>query len=182
MSVLMWAVLALLGGLAVVWVGGRRAQPAREPLPEGVELPATARQRAAWGARGAGLLLSGGAAAGVIVNGPDRTYEDDGVRLLFTALVLAAVAAAAGVTMWAKRPGAKAGALDERDQAILAQAPAAQAVAVLVTLAIWTVGLTERFHGAGAVPVFYLYLLFWSCLLVNLLAEPVGILAGYRRS
>lgn len=182
MSVIMWAVLALLGGLGVVWIGTRRALPAREPLPEGVELPPTLVQRLSWWSLGVGLVLSAGAAAVVVANGPDRTYGDDGVRLLFTGLVLAAVVVVGGATMWGKQRALKAGGFDERDEAILARAPAAQGGAMLVTLAIWVIGLTERFHAAGAVPVFYLYLLFWSCLLVNLMALPVGVLAGYRRS
>lgn len=182
MSVLMWAVLALLGGLGVVWIRVRRELPAREPLPEGVALPATLLQRVSWWALGVGLVLSAGAAAVVVVNGPDRTYADDGVRMLFTLLVLAAIAAVGGASIWGKQSALKPSAFDERDQAILARAPAVQGVAVIVALAIWIIGLAEHFHAAGAVPVFYLYLLFWSCLLVNVLALPVGILAGYRRS
>ena len=182
MSMLMWAVLALLAGLGVVWIRVRLALPAQEPLPEGVELPATLLQRVSWWALGAGLVLSAGAAAVVVVNGPDRTYADDGVRMLFTLLVLAAIAAVGGATIWGKQRSLKPSAFDERDQAILARAPAVQGAAVIVTLAIWTIGLTEHFHVAGAVPVFHLYQLFWSCLLVNLLALPVGVLAGYRRS
>jgi hypothetical protein len=118
----------------------------------------------------------------VIVHGADRTYTDDGARWLFTALVLAAVAVAGGADIWVKQKARVGKLLDERDEAILARAPRAQSVAVLLTLAVWVIGLTEQFRGAGGVPVFYLYLLFWSCLLVNLLALPVGILAGYRRS
>ena len=74
------------------------------------------------------------------------------------------------------------GQLDERDRAILGRAATAQAAGILITLAIWTVGLSETFHAAGAVPVFYLYLVFWSCVVVHLLGLPVGILLGYRRS
>ncbi len=43
------------------------------------------------------------------------------------------------------------------------------------------IGLVEHFHSAGAVPLFYMYLIFWSCLIVNLMALPIGILIGYRR-
>lgn len=52
---------------------------------------------------------------------------------------------------------------------------------MLVTLAVWLIGLQESYRAEGAVPVFYLYLMFWSVLVVSLLAFPLGILLGYRR-
>jgi hypothetical protein len=55
-------------------------------------------------------------------------------------------------------------------------------VAVLVTVAIWMVGLQERYSEAGAVPVVWLMLVFWSCVVASVLALPLGILLGYRRS
>ena len=182
MSALAWPVLALVAGLGVIWIGVRRGMPRREPLPDGVVLPTTLVQRVSGWALLAGLLLSAGAAGVVVANGPDRTYAEDGVRLLFTLLVLAAVFVVGGVAIWLGRQGRDTSELDERDRAILARAPAVQGGAMLVTLAVWVIGLMERFHDAGAVPVFYLNLVFWSCLLVNLLALPVGVLAGYRRS
>ena len=118
----------------------------------------------------------------MVVNGPQRWYDDDTIRLTVTALLLAVLVVVAGATAWlgaqAKRED---GILDERDKDILARAPAVQGVAMLLTLAVWVVGLTEHFHEAGAVPHFYLYLIFWSCVLVDALGLPLGVLIGYRR-
>jgi hypothetical protein len=51
-----------------------------------------------------------------------------------------------------------------------------------VTLALWVVGLQQAFWGVGAVPMVYLYLIFWSMLIVKSLALPLGVAIGYRRS
>ena len=72
--------------------------------------------------------------------------------------------------------------VDERDRAILSGSSGLQSGAVLTTLVVWVIGLTESFHAVGAVPLYYLNLVFWSCLVVNLLALPLGVLLGYRRS
>lgn len=181
MTVLTWAVLALVAGFALVWLRARRARPVREPLQPGTELPATLLQRASWRMLGAGLLPAAGAAAVVWVNGAERTNTDDGVRLLFTLLLLLAIGGVSGATIWLRGKAGNEREVDERDRAILERAPAAQGAGVLVVLAVWVVGLAEQFWSTGAVPVFYLYLVFWSCLLVHLLALPVGIIAGYRR-
>jgi hypothetical protein len=53
---------------------------------------------------------------------------------------------------------------------------------MLVTLALWVVGLQQAFWGVDAVPIVYLYLVFWSVPMVKALALPVGVLMGYRRS
>ncbi len=182
MSVILWGILALVVGFAALWLKARLAMPPREPLPPDVELPVTPLQRAARLSLGAGLVLTAAAAGVVLVNGPEVTYADDGVRLLFTAL-LVAVIVVLGAPSWVKARAARnPGLLDERDRAILDRAPAVQGVGTLLTLGVWTAGLVERFHGSGAVPLFYVILLFWSCLVVYLLALPIGILAGYRRS
>ncbi len=54
--------------------------------------------------------------------------------------------------------------------------------ALTAALVVWMIGLQERFWDTGFVPVYYLQLVFWSCLVVSLLAFPLGILVGYRRS
>lgn len=51
----------------------------------------------------------------------------------------------------------------------------------LLMVAVWTIALREGFAEAGAVPLYYLYPLFWSCVAVYLIGLPLGILLGYRR-
>ena len=183
MTVLLWAILALAVGLAAIAVRSRLAIPPRPPLPPDVELAATPLQRTSRWTLAVGLLLAAAAAGVVIRFGPEVTYDDDRVRLAFTLLLLAVVVVLSGAHMLLKTAADRnASLMDERDRAILERAPAIQGAGTILTLAVWVIGLTERFHQAGAVPLFYLMLLFWSCLVVNLLALPIGVLMGYRRS
>jgi hypothetical protein len=182
MSVILWGILAIAVGLAgftlVAWLG----RPSMPPLEPGTDLPATPLQRLARWGLGLGILPAIAAGWMLFRYGPQTIYDDDARRSVFTAFLLLILVvflvATVRLKTWVTRAG---GALDERDRAILARAPAFQPAAMLVTLAAWEIGLVERFHAAGAVPVFYLYLIFWSCWAVMLLALPLGILFGYRR-
>ena len=74
------------------------------------------------------------------------------------------------------------GPLDERDRVILAAAPAGQAPAMIVTLAAWTIALTETYRSTQLIPSVFLYLIFWSLLMVSVLGLLAGVVMGYRRS
>lgn len=185
MTPILWTVAALIAGLLTIVIATRLSLKRRPPLemPAGESLPSTPLQRWARACLALGLLLSAAAAAMVFGFGPDRWYHDDPVRLTVTALMLAAIVVLGFFSMrvgrWSARGDA---ALDERDRAIFDRAPSAQRVGLLVMLAVWTIGLTEAFSGTKLVPVVYIYLVFWSCLLVDLLALPIGVLFGYRRN
>jgi len=183
MSIVLWAVLALAGGFAALWVAGRLARPTSPPLPEEAQGAVTPMQRVARWSIGSGVVLAAAAAVLVVLKGAEAVFESDGLRLVFMGLLVAILGIAGVSTIWLKgQVSREGGVLDERDRAILGRAPVAQAAGMLITLAIWMIGLTEHFHEAGAVPLFYLYLVFWSCVVVHLLGLPVGILLGYRRS
>jgi hypothetical protein len=139
-------------------------------------------QRVARWSIGAGSVLTAAAVALVILNGPSATYESDAMRVVFTLLLIVILAVVGAANIWLKGQAARDdGLLDERDKVIFRQAPAVQAIGMLVTQAIWTIGLAESFHRVGSVPLFYVYLMFWSALVVNMLGLPIGILVGYRR-
>jgi len=162
---------------------GRLARRTSPPLPDDAELPATAMQKVARWTIGTGALIAAMAVALVVAKGVEVVFESDALRLTLMGLMLAILAVVGGSTIWLKGQVAREdGQLDERDRAILGRAATAQAAGLLITLAIWMVGLTEHFHAAGAVPLAYLYLVFWSCVVVHLLGLPVGVLLGYRRS
>ncbi len=180
MSIVLWGILALVGGLAALWWAARSARPADPPLP--ADLPATPLQRVARWSVGAGALFTVAAAVLVAVRGVEATFASDPLRITFMLLLLAILIVVGATTIWLKaQVGREDGALDERDEAILGRASATQAGGILVTLVIWTIGLAEHFHEAGAVPVSYLYLICWCCIVVHLLGLPVGVLIGYRR-
>jgi len=150
--------------------------------PAGSEpVPATSLERAAlWGAL-AVVAVVGAAAWLLMTNGPETVMNDDGLRLQFTAIVLSGVALFGVLAVWVPSTLMRRASLDERDRAVLARAPMFQGGLMLLTVAAWTIGLQETFRGTPGVPVTYLQLLFWSCLAANMLAWPLGILAGYRR-
>ncbi|HEX6850608.1 MAG TPA: hypothetical protein VF139_04315 [Candidatus Polarisedimenticolaceae bacterium] len=185
MQPILWSVLAIAGAFAVLFVAVNRARRRLPPIevPAGETIPTTPLQRLALFSLAAVLAFSAGAAAVVVRAGAESAWNDDVVRLSATGLVLAAVAVYAHygvrVGLWARRDG---GILDERDRAILAAAPAGQAPAMLVTLAAWMIALIERFHATHQVPSPYLYLIFWSALLVSILALLAGVVIGYRRA
>jgi hypothetical protein len=182
---ILWLILALVIAFALVAMAARRTRrllPALE-LPPGETFPATPLQRLATRSLAAAAGLTAIAAGIVIVAGPQRFWDDDAVRLTVTGLTVLAVGMGALPSIRARRwASAEDGQLDERDRTILTSASGGQAGAILVTVAAWMIGLTESFPSAGAVPVVYLYLMFWSSLLVSLLAWLGGVVLAYRRS
>jgi len=75
----------------------------------------------------------------------------------------------------------KPGQVDERDRLILSRAPVVQLWAVFISLAVWSIALTEIYWDWGQIPVIFPYLVFMSLFIVNVLAQALGILIGYWR-
>jgi len=151
--------------------------------PKGSEpIPATALQRIAFWGLLAGLLIVAAAAWMVISIGAEVIYDNDALRLQFTGIVLGGLALFAALSAWIGITLRQRAKLDERDIAVLAQAPMVQGALMLLTLAAWEIGLQETFRGTPGIPVTYIHLMFWSCLAANMLALPIGILIGYRRN
>jgi uncharacterized membrane protein len=71
--------------------------------------------------------------------------------------------------------------LDERDRLIIERSSRAQWLAVIFTLIVWTIALTEVYRDQGQVPIAFLKLIFTSTLIISALAQSLGILAGYWR-
>ena len=185
MSLILWTVLALGLVFVVVLVAARHSRSLVPPLvlPPGETLPTAPMQRLVrWSLV---LALPPMVAAGAVIAwfGPAVFSDDDAVRLSVTGLLLVSLLVLAAPSMlasvWSSRGDEK---LDERDRAILARAPAGQAAAMLVVLVVWVIALQESFRGEPGIPGVFLNLIFWSCLLVSLVAANAGILIGYRRT
>lgn len=184
MPVILWTIVAVILVLLAVFVAAHQSRSVMPALvmPPGESLPTTRMQRVTLWALLLGLPLILAAGGVVAWFGPTAFDEDAAVRLPVTGLlivgmlVLAAPALLAG--MWAARDDV----LDERDRAILARAPAGQSAAMLIVLAVWIIALTESYRGQPGIPDVFLYLIFWSCIEVSLLASNVGTLIGYRRA
>ena len=105
-------------------------------------------------------------------------YKDQGFRLIVSALWIVVPLVYLIMVNLTLR---KSEQIDERDRLILARAPKAQYVAVLVSLVAWTIGLTESFWEEGQVPVMYITLMMLSTLIIGTIGLCFGILIGYRR-
>ena len=71
--------------------------------------------------------------------------------------------------------------LDERDRLIILRSGRVQWLAVIFSLAAWTIALTEIYREQRQVPVVFLTLIFISTLIISILAQSSGILLGYWR-
>lgn len=183
MSIVMWIITAAVLAALLLWGTGRIVMRDAAPPLGDEEFPFTPLQRASLWSIGLSIAFAAGAGVILGVMGPERAMGDDAARLGVELLAVAALAAAGGGAWWVVHR-AKSGekVLDERDRAILERAPAVQSLVTILALAAWTVLLTQQFRSTGQLPVFFLQLIFWSCLVVNLLGLPAGVLMGYRRS
>ena len=71
--------------------------------------------------------------------------------------------------------------VDERDRRIMERSSKTQWVAVTISLAAWTIVLTEVYWARQQVPVVFLNLIFVSTIIISVLAQSLGILLGYGR-
>lgn len=185
MKIVFWLIIALVLAFAAFYFPVRLAQR-RLPaivLPPGESMPATALQRLARRTLVVVLILTLAAVAVVALNGFEAWWNVDAVRLPATGLLVAALLVFAYYTSriwsWTARDD---GSLDERDRAIAGASAAGQGPAMLVTLAVWMIGLVETHQSTDMIPSGYLYLVFWSCLIVGVIAQLAGVVIGYRRS
>ncbi|MFC2017601.1 hypothetical protein ACFLUD_04230 [Chloroflexota bacterium] len=111
------------------------------------------------------------------VKGGVSTFsEDQGFRLIIDGLWVGGLIFY-GILMLTLR---KQSQVDERDRLILGRAPVVQLWAVIFSLVIWTIVLTESYWDQGIPPIF-MYLVFMSTLIVSAVAQSIGILIGYWR-
>jgi hypothetical protein len=184
MTFVLWSIAAVVAAIGFAMVIVRRNQRRLPPivLAPGESMPTTPLQRLARAALAVSGLFAAAAAATVAYHSPQVFWDRDPVRLAVTGLMLAALGVFAmyqvRVASWTARDD---GTLDERDRAIIGSAPSGQAPAMIITLAAWLIGLGEAFHGMDAVPLVFVALMFWSSLLVSVLALLAGVVIGYRR-
>ncbi len=107
------------------------------------------------------------------------TFDEDlGFRLIVYAVwVGVPLAYLIVVNLTLRKPGQ----VDERDRLIMGRAPAVQLLAVIFSLVVWVIVLTELYWDKGQVPVVFLTLIMISTLIISTLAQSLGILIGYWR-
>ena len=72
--------------------------------------------------------------------------------------------------------------LDERDKFIILKANRIQWLAVIFSIVIWVIALTETYRVERQVPVDFLTLIMISILIISTLAQSLGILIGYWKT
>ena len=102
--------------------------------------------------------------------------EDQGFRLIVDGLWIGGLIFY-GLLMFTLR---RKNQIDERDRLILGRAPVVQLWAVIFSLVIWTIVLTETYWDQGIPPIF-MYIIFIATLVVSTVAQSIGILIGYWR-
>jgi hypothetical protein len=184
MTLILWTVLALAAALLAIGVAMRDLRAVRDKqagLPW-ERLPLTPLQKLSFWSLGVAVAITAAIVAILVTSGPESIGEPV-VRLTAEVLCVAGLVGYLAVsTRGLLRPGALEEVLDERDRAILERAPSAQAQAVVVLMAAWSVILTEAYWRTGQVPIVFMALIFWSCLLVSMMALPIGVLIGYFRN
>ena len=169
-------VLALLAVAAVVYL--KQRGPALDAIDG---LPMTRLQNCAWWSLAIGLVLTTAIVALFAERGFEAYDHDPFMQRLVLGLFIGAVSAVLLIDPFGlpKRDGSDAS--DERDVQVLDRAPRVQSVAMILTLGAWLAFLTVRYHGAGAVPMVFIYLIFFSALIAYSLGLSFGILLGYRK-
>lgn len=142
----------------------------------------TALQKRAWLGLGVGVVMSLGVTAIFIARGV-TSFDDDLVLRGITYVLCVGGFVVYAVTRRIRRrkPGDSEVLVDERDKAIVRSATMLQVWAVMLSLFIWAIALTEAYWGEKSIPIIYVYLIAISGLIVNILAQAIGILIGYRR-
>jgi len=126
-----------------------------------------------------GLILAVAMLVVFLMKGDVTSFDEDlGFRLIVYALWIAVPLVyliVVGPTL--RKPKQ----VDERDKMIIDRSAKIQLAAVILSVLVWVVVLTEVFWVQGQVPVVFLTLIIISTLIVSTLAQSLGILLGYWR-
>jgi len=143
----------------------------------------TPQQRRAWYGLAIGIVWTLSIVALFVIKGATAFDKDTGMRVTAYALFLAGILAYVAmmyVTGWKM---ARDGAIqDERDRLILRRVPVYQMFAVILTLAVWMVVLTETYSDEGQIPIVFPNLIFFSAIVVNIVFASAGTLIAYWRA
>jgi len=139
-------------------------------------------QKRAWLGLGVGVGMSLAILAVFITRGV-ASFEDDWVLRGIAYVLCVGGLLVYAVTLRIKRrkPGRSEVLVDERDEKIIKRATMVQLWAVLLSLFIWAIALTEAYWDEKSVPLVFVYLIATSGLIISIIAQAMGILIGYRR-
>ena len=136
-------------------------------------------QKRAWYSLVIGLAFTVAIILVFIIKGGIGTFnEDQSYRIIVDVLWIGALLASLLMTGITFR---KPGQLDERDKLIMVKAQRIQLYAIMFSLVIWVILLSEIYHTEGQIPLAFIYLIYMSVLLVMSLSQSIGVLIGYWR-
>lgn len=184
-----WAAASLLAavgfGILAMWIVLHTLMPApRQPAtPEEADAgPSYLELRARWGTA-LSLFLLVAYLLVLLAFGPQGSMENAWIRVpVSLGFVLGLLVYLGLMAQTIRRVRSGRMLIDERDLQILARAPAAQVVAILVSLAAWSILLTEIYKDQGSLPLAIPTVLLWSSILISMLGFSVGVLLGSRWS
>lgn len=134
-------------------------------------------QKRAWFSLGIGLIFTIAIIVVFMIKGGVSTFnEDQGYRITVNILWIGVLLASLLMSSLTFR---KTGQIDEHDRLIIDRAQRIQLIAVMFSLAAWTISLAEVYHTQGQIPIAFLYLVFMSVPIIMALAQSTGILIGY---
>ena len=129
-----------------------------------------------------GVVMAAAILVVFIVKGVTAYDEDTGMRLIVMGLFVGGLALyALTLSSTRRKPGQAEVSRDERDEVIMRNAVNVQLWSVIISLVVWMIVLSEIYWDRGQMPVIFLFLMAMSSLIVNMLAQAIGILIGYRR-
>lgn len=185
MTPILWLIAALLLASTIIFISSlatRRQLPPIE-LADGEALPRTPLQRRAAWTLAVVAALTAVAGGCVAFFGPQVWWDDDTVRLTVTFLLLAALCVYLVFTIGVRSLEQRGtGDFDERDSLIMSRSCAGVGGAMMVVIAVWMMALVETHIETRLIPSYFLYLIFWSCVMTNVIASLAGILLAYRRA
>lgn len=126
-----------------------------------------------------GLVLTVALVVVLVAQGDITAFERDlNLRLVVYAVLIGVpLAYLILVSLVTRKPTL----VDERDKIILLSSHRTQWLALIFSLAAWTIVLTEGYRVQEQVPIAFLNLIFISTLIISTLAQSMGILIGYWR-
>ena len=184
MGFILWIIAAMLIAALFVYLASVRTRRLLPPieLPIGEKLPGTPLQIYARWSLLVVVLLTVVAAGLVAWQGPEVWWDSDPVRLTVTFILITALLAYLVFTMRVRALEKRDdGLFDERDNIILGRSCAGVGGAMMTVLAVWMIALTEAYQATHLVPTYFLYLIFWTAVMTNVIASITGILLAYRR-
>ncbi len=140
-------------------------------------------QKRAWLGLGIGLVSGLGILLVLLIKGATNFHDDLSMRLWLDGFWVGGLMLYCLSIFVTRRKRGHAEILrDERDEAIMARAGQVQILAIIISLVIWAIALTEIYWDDEQIPIVFPYLMFMCTLIVNIIAQALGILLGYWRA